>query len=124
MNLLFVCTSHFNRSPTAEIMFKKSGKYKAKSAGLGFLCDVKIDEKLVEWADIIFVMDEEEEHQKTFLLEKFKNVPGIAKKVRVLGIPDEYIRNSPELIEKISERLRENGIDMKIKKERSSGRLH
>ncbi|MBI4245205.1 MAG: hypothetical protein HY606_14035 [Planctomycetes bacterium] len=95
-----------NRSVTAEQLFKYSKKYRAKSCGLGFLCDVKADENLVKWADIVFVMNEKDEGQKSFLLEKFKNIDGIRKKIKVLGIRDDYPRNSPELIGELKRKLK------------------
>jgi predicted protein tyrosine phosphatase len=107
MKLLFVCTAHQNRSVTAEQMFKNSKKHRAKSAGIGFLADVRVDEKLVKWADLIFVMNEEDEGQKSYLLEKFKSVKGIGNKIKVLDIRDDYPRNSPELISELREKLKE-----------------
>ncbi len=107
MNLLFVCTAHLNRSVTAEGLFRTSKANKAKSAGIGILCDVRVNEKLVRWADIVFVMDEENEGQKSYILDKFKRVPGIKKKVQVLGITDDYSRGSPELVSVLKKKLSE-----------------
>lgn len=111
MNLLFVCTAHMNRSVTAEGLFKKSKKYRAKSAGIGFLCDVKVDEHLVKWADVVFVMNEKEEGQRSFLLEKFKSVPGIKQKIKVLGIRDDYPRGDPALVKGLKRKLKLHGIE-------------
>ncbi len=112
MKLLFVCTAHMNRSVTAEQLFKHSKNHKAKSAGLGFLSTVKVDEKLANWADIIFVMNEKDEGQKSFLLEKFKYIPGINKKIKVLGIRDDYPRNSPQLIALLKRKLKRHKIQI------------
>jgi predicted protein tyrosine phosphatase len=111
MKLLFVCTAHQNRSVTAEQLFKSSKKHKAKSAGIGFLADVRVDEKLVKWADIIFVMNEEDEGHRSYLVEKFRNTKGIEKKIKVLDIRDDYPKNSPELIDELKKKLKEYGID-------------
>lgn len=110
MNLLFVCTAHMNRSVTAEDLFTKSKKHHAKSAGIGFLCDVKVDEHLVKWADLVFVMNEKEEGQKSFLLEKFNSIPGIKKKIKVLGIRDDYPRDDPELVKELKSKLKQHKI--------------
>ena len=112
MNLLFVCTAHMNRSVTGENLFKDSKKHKAKSAGIGFLCDIKVDEKLVKWADMIFVMNEVDEGQKSFMLEKFKNIPKIKNKIKVLGIRDDYPRDSPELVAELKKKLKKYGIEV------------
>jgi predicted protein tyrosine phosphatase len=106
MNLLFVCTAHINRSVTAEQLFRSSKKHRAKSAGIGFLSDIRVNEKLVKWADMIFVMDEKNEGQKSFLLKKFQHVRGIREKVHVLGIQDEYRKNSPELVTQLQTKLK------------------
>ena len=58
-HLLFICSSNLDRSPAAEELFKDSDKYESKSAGVGPFAEKKVDQDLVEWADIIFVMDED-----------------------------------------------------------------
>ncbi len=86
--LLFVCTANQQRSPTAEELFKNSNKYDAKSCGIHPLSEKFITREAINWADIIFCMDE---IHKKFILENF---PESKKKdIRVLNIPDVYYKN-------------------------------
>ena len=72
--LLFICTANLQRSHTAEEMFRKSRKYQAKSAGISVFSLQPVTKELVRWADIIFVFNEKQEGQKSYLLEKFRQL--------------------------------------------------
>lgn len=86
MNLLFICSRNKWRSRTAEDLFKRQYGYDVLSAGTAESARVKVNQKLLMWADVIFVM--ERKHKKR-LQEKFPlNI--INKEVIVLNIPDEY----------------------------------
>jgi predicted protein tyrosine phosphatase len=64
------------------------------SAGLSHDAEVQVSPELVEWADLIFVM---EKAHKTKLSARFK--PHLAgKRVVCLGIPDNYQFMQPELV--------------------------
>ncbi len=102
--LLFVCSENLNRSPTAESLFKNNKKYIAKSAGLGIFAHVQISNHSVDWADIIFVMDEEFDKHKTRLLERF---PDSEDKIKVLNIPDIYPKNNLDLISILKKKLKD-----------------
>lgn len=91
MNILFVCSRNQWRSPTGEAIFSKSQVYKARSAGTADGARVKINARLMEWADIIFAM---EQRHRDMLYTRF----GAGKKVIVLDIPDEYGYMDEELI--------------------------
>ncbi len=97
--LLFVCRANFQRSPTAESLFKNSEKYEAKSAGTSQISETILSKQALDWADKIFVM--EQKHKKFIL----RNFPNISKEVIVLDIPDSYYKNSPELIKLLKEKL-------------------
>ncbi len=97
MNLLFVCSRNQWRSPTAEAIFEGSQQYHAKSAGTSPSARIKITEKLMLWADLIFVMEKKHKQQ---LREKFEFVAN-EKQIIVLDIPDEYQYMDEELIESI-----------------------
>ena len=97
MNLLFVCSRNQWRSPTAEAIYKNHPVYVVKSAGTEPSARIKISEKHINWADIIFVM---EKHHKQRLTERFRNIVG-TKRIVVLDIPDEYGFMDEELIESI-----------------------
>ena len=97
--LLFVCTGNIDRSPTAESLFSKSSKYVARSAGTWRYAYRRVSRELVDWADLIFVM--EEVHKKSIL----QSFPDVEDKIVVLGIPDIYPRHDPELVALLRERL-------------------
>lgn len=94
-HLLFVCSSNLDRSPAAESLFENSLNYEAKSAGLYPHAEIVLSKKLIDWSDIIFVMNETKENHKTLLLENFPEAEN--KEIIVLGISNDYCRNDPEL---------------------------
>jgi protein-tyrosine phosphatase len=95
MNLLFICSRNKWRSRTAETIFKDSGNYNVRSAGTEPSARIKVNEKLIDWADLIFAM---EKKHKQRLQENFP--ASVAnKKIFVLDIPDEYQYMDSELIE-------------------------
>ena len=89
--LLFICTGAIDRSPAAVSLFKHHAKYEAKCAGLGALTETPITKELINWADIIFAMEHE---HKVLLLNKF---PETSKEIKVLNIPNQYLRHDSEL---------------------------
>ncbi len=82
------------RSPTAEAVFSAYPEVNAVSAGLNPDAKRPVSADLVEWADIIFVM---ENNHRNRLCRKFKDLLR-AKRLIVLDIPDEYDYMDPELI--------------------------
>ena len=91
-NLLFVCEGNSQRSPTFEIWFKKNRmQYNVKSAGIRCYDSVILTIELLKWADVIYVMDLE---QEMFIDRKF---PQYIDKVIVVGCDDKYPRESPQL---------------------------
>jgi protein-tyrosine phosphatase len=97
MNLLFVCSRNQWRSPTAEEIFKNSQEHQVKSAGTEPLARIKITEKLINWADIIFVM---EKKHKDRIEQRFATVVN-EKELIVLDIPDNYQFMDEELVDLI-----------------------
>ena len=97
MNLLFVCSMNKWRSPTAEAIFKNHDFYHAKSAGVSESARIRISEKLILWADQIFVM--EKEHKRR-IMDRF-GASLHDKQIIVLDIADDYQFMDPELIEVI-----------------------
>lgn len=92
--LLFVCNRNRLRSPTAEAIFSSLPGVEASSAGTSADADNPISPELIEWADIILVM--EQVHRKR-INERFKSLVR-NKKVVVLGIPDKYDFMDADLI--------------------------
>ena len=95
LNILFVCSRNKWRSATAEAIFKNSQSHNIRSAGTEPSAVVKVSEKVILWADIIFVM---EKRHKQRLLEKFPEQV-MSKKMVVLDIEDNYRFMDPELVE-------------------------
>lgn len=97
MNLLFVCSRNQWRSPTAEEIFKNSQEHQVKSAGTEPSARIKITEKLINWADIVFVM---EKKHKDRIEQRFATVVN-EKELIVLDIPDDYQFMDEELVDLI-----------------------
>lgn len=99
--VLFICSHNQLRSPTAERVFRDHPGVEVKSAGVSDLSPVCVDRWLLEWAEIIFVM--EPDHRQE-LGRKFQEVCR-SKKVICLNIPDQYNYMDPELVELLKERV-------------------
>ena len=84
-NVLFVCSQNKLRSPTAEQIFAEWPGIEVTSAGLNNDAEEPLTVELVEWADVIFVM---EQAHRNRLLKKFKR--SLKARLIVLGIPDDY----------------------------------
>ncbi len=94
MNLLFVCSENRLRSPTAEVVFSECVGVQAISAGTNSDAETPVSGDLVEWADVILVM--EKSHRKK-ISKKFKALLK-DKKLVCLDIPDNYECMQPELV--------------------------
>lgn len=97
MNILFVCSRNKWRSKTAETIFRNKAGYIVKSAGTDESARIKLTEKHLNWADIVFVM---EDKHKERIREKF-NSKTYNDKTYVLHISDDYNYMNAELIEAI-----------------------
>ncbi len=58
INALFICSQNKLRSPTAELVFAKWPNVETDSAGLNNDAEVLLTPEQIDWADIIFVMDQ------------------------------------------------------------------
>jgi predicted protein tyrosine phosphatase len=94
LNVLFICSQNRLRSPTAEQVFADWPGIETFSAGLKPDADNPVTPDLLQWADIIFVM---ERTHRSKLSAKFKPHLGKAR-VICLDIPDEYEFMDPDLI--------------------------
>jgi predicted protein tyrosine phosphatase len=97
MNILFVCSRNQWRSPTAEAIYKNSQEHQVQSAGTEPSARIKITEKLINWADVIFVM--EKKHRER-IEQRFSSIVD-EKELIVLDIPDEYQFMDEELVDLI-----------------------
>jgi predicted protein tyrosine phosphatase len=92
-NLLFICSKNQWRSPTAEFLFKGHQLRHARSAGTSDKARVKLNQKLIDWADVVFVM----EYKHRDIVKQQFALNG--KPITVLNIEDDYQFNDPELVE-------------------------
>lgn len=97
MKALFICNQNKHRSKTAEEYFKK--KFLTRSAGL--YNEKPVQEKDLSWADVVFVMEED---QRQELAERFPN-QYLQKRILSLEIPDVYQYRQPELIQILRRRM-------------------
>ncbi len=95
MNVLFICSRNKWRSRTAETIFKNNQCHEFKSAGTENDARIKVNEKLINWADMIFVM---EKRHKQRLQDKFGPLLN-GRTIILLDIEDNYQYMDEELIE-------------------------
>jgi predicted protein tyrosine phosphatase len=93
-NILFVCSKNQWRSPTAETLYRKQSGLSVRSAGTSSSARHHLNADDVEWADVIFVM--EDKHLSRMRAEHGRLLSG--KAMHVLDIPDEYKYMAPELV--------------------------
>ncbi|WP_020470717.1 low molecular weight protein tyrosine phosphatase family protein [Zavarzinella formosa] len=99
--VLFVCEGNLHRSPTAERLYSTSPGLKTRSAGLSEMARIQITPELLDWADVVFVMEQ------TLLKMIRRRFPDslIDKELVCLRIPDDYQFMQPELLAILTERL-------------------
>lgn len=98
--LLFVCNANLNRSITFEHYFKKNkykNMYEVKSCGTLYGYPNKLNKKLIDWADVIYVMDM---MQYKFIHDNYQEAITL-RKVKIVGISDQYNPDDYMLIELI-----------------------
>jgi len=94
-NVLFICSQNWLHSPTAEDIFADWPGIETSSAGLNHDAATPVDSEILQWADLIFVM--EEAHRKK-LAAKFQ--PHLRnRRVICLNIPNEFELMDERLIE-------------------------
>jgi predicted protein tyrosine phosphatase len=99
--ILFVCSENRLRSPTAEAIFSRYKGVEAIGAGTNPNAATPVTEDLIEWADVILVMEKSHQNKisKKFR-EHLKN-----KKVGVLDIPDIYDYMEPVLVQLLENKV-------------------
>jgi predicted protein tyrosine phosphatase len=94
MKLLFICSQNRLRSPTAEAIFSTYPGIEAISAGTNKDADTSVSADMIEWADLILVM---ENVHRTKLTQKFGSLLR-DERLYVLDIPDRYGYMDAELM--------------------------
>ena len=101
INLLFVCSENRLRSPTAEATFTEFSGVTAIGAGTNSDAATPVSGDLIEWADIIFVM---EKNHRNKVLKKFRRLLK-DKRLICLDIPDSYDFMDPDLIKLLKNKV-------------------
>ncbi|TCC94122.1 protein tyrosine phosphatase [Pedobacter frigiditerrae] len=101
MNVLFVCSRNKWRSATAETIYQNHPIHQVRSAGTAASARIKINAKMINWADLIFVM---EKRHKQILNESFSAALE-EKEMIILDIPDDYQYMDEELIIEIETKV-------------------
>lgn len=101
MRLLFVCGRCRLRSPTAEQVFAGVCDVETRSAGVSPDADEHLSAELIEWADVIFMM---EPSHRTKMNRKFARILR-GKRVVCLDIPDDYGYMDQNLIDLLWDRV-------------------
>ncbi len=101
MKLLFVCSRNRLRSPTAEAVFSEYAELEVNSVGLDRDAETVLDSETIEWADLIFVM---EQVHRRHLSKKFQ--PWLKhKRVICLDIPDRYEYMQADLVQLLKKKV-------------------
>ena len=101
VRVLFVCHYNRKRSATAERVFGKDPSLDVRSAGTSTEAMVQVNERMLDWADIVFIMDDD---QQRALIRAFPQHPAVARMVK-LDIEDDYHFLDDELVKLLRERV-------------------
>lgn len=99
--LLFVCSENRLRSPTAEQVFSNYQNIEAIGCGTNADADTALSGDLVEWADIVFAM---ENAHRNKISKKYQPLLK-NKRLICLDIPDNYQFMQPELVRLLERRV-------------------
>jgi predicted protein tyrosine phosphatase len=92
--VLFICSQNRLRSPTAEQVFSSWEGLEVASAGLNNDAENAVSPELLEWAQLIFVMEKAHRNKLGTKFRRYLN----GKRIVCLDIPDEYDYMDPGLI--------------------------
>jgi predicted protein tyrosine phosphatase len=92
--VLFICSQNRLRSPTAEQVFSNREGIEVTSAGLNPDANTTVTPELLQWADVIFVM---EQAHRNKLSKKFR-AHLKSQRIICLDIPDEFEFMDPGLV--------------------------
>ncbi len=101
-NALFICGKARKRSPTAAGIASDWPGITSDFAGLSADADERLSTEQLDWADVICVM---EARQARHLQQAF-GLHLRGKRVVILGIPDRFACNDPDLIALLTPKLR------------------
>jgi predicted protein tyrosine phosphatase len=87
-----VCALNKWRSPTAEAIYRNDARLEVRSAGIRSDAKRHLSARDLEWADVVFVMDQD---QKNWIREQFRESK--LPEIQVLDIPGSLVFMDPEL---------------------------
>jgi len=99
--VLFICRLNRSRSATAERLFCKRPDLDVRSAGTSDDAMVRVNQRMLDWADVIFTMDDD---QRRWLELRFPDHPAVPRLV-CLDIADIYQFLEPSLVTLLTERV-------------------
>jgi predicted protein tyrosine phosphatase len=99
--VLFVCRLNRYRSATAERIFCKRKDLDVRSAGTAEDALVRVNERMLDWAEKILVMDS---IQVEALKQMFPSHPALDRMV-CLDIPDEFVFLQPQLVDLLQQKV-------------------
>ena len=102
--VLFICRVNRHRSATAERIFCKRADLDVRSAGTSEDALVRVSQRMLEWADLIFTMDG---LQRQALERMFPSHPALDRLI-CLDIPDDFTFLDPVLVKLLEERVNEH----------------
>lgn len=100
-HVLFICSQNRLRSPTAEQVFADWPGLETASAGVLADADVPVSPELLQWADLIFVMERAHRTRLSSRHRKWLN----GTRVICLDIPDDYDFMAPALVELLKKKV-------------------
>lgn len=98
---LFICSQNRLRSPTAEQIFADHPGIETLSAGTNHDAETPLDDGMLRWADIIFVM---EKTHRNKIQKRFRSALN-GTRIVCLDIPDDYEFMDPQLIALLQARM-------------------
>jgi len=99
--VLFICSRNRWRSPTAETLFAEWPGVETASAGVSRDAEQPVTADLLDWADLILVM--EPKHRRKLTTQFGSVLRG--KRLGCLSIPDDYEFMDPKLVKLLQQRV-------------------
>jgi predicted protein tyrosine phosphatase len=99
--VLFICRLNRHRSATAERIFSKRPDLEVRSAGTEEDAMVRVNGRMLDWADVIFTMDEK---QRASLGRMFPSHRALDQLI-CLDIPDEFTFLDPALVTLLEQKV-------------------
>jgi predicted protein tyrosine phosphatase len=98
--VLFLCRHNRMRSATAERIFSRRPDLDVRSAGTATDALARVNAHMLEWADLIFIMDDA---QRLALERQFGGHAALERLI-CLEIPDDYTFMQQELVDLLHHR--------------------